>query len=339
MQRHPDRHSRKRGFTLIELLVVIAIIAILVSLLLPAVQQAREAARRSECKNKLKQLALAIHNYHDTYSVFPPGTVNGAGRSGNPDDPNGCHGGGLLCIGGPWSVLILAHLDNAPLFQQHQTIVSERPEAVDWYGNGYYTSQGITIGSERIDIMNCPSHPGSDELMANGTGMEHLARGNYAASYGAGGYGSSYTKDRTVGGVFGNNSSYSMRDLTDGSSNTVMLSEVKYRLPGPSSTGDIRGTWAYGSMGSNIFSTLTAPNSNENDAIWGCRHYEGMPCGGSTTGGGAYQDLWAAARSYHVGGVQAAMADGSVRFVTENIDLGTWNALGTRGGGETLGDF
>lgn len=338
--RLPTNATRsERGFTLIELLVVIAIIAILIALLLPAVQQAREAARRTECKNKLKQLGLALHNYHDQYGAFPPGSVNGAGRTGNPDDPNGCHGNGRLCIGGPWIVMLLPMLDQTALFGQHQKIVTERGEAVDWYGNGVYTSQGIKIGSERVPFMDCPSHPISDEQMANGTGMEHLARGNYVACYGAGGYGTSYTRDASVGGVFGNNSRFKLRDITDGSSNTVMLSEVKYRLQGGNSGGDIRGTWAYGSMGSNIFSTQTGPNSSENDAIWGCRHTPEMPCGGSTTGGGSYQNLWAAARSYHVGGVQGSLADGSTRFFSDNIDLGVWNALGTRGGGEVLGEF
>lgn len=328
-----------RGFTLIELLVVIAIIAVLVAMLLPAVQQAREAARRSECKNKLKQIGLAIHNYHDAYRVFPPGTVNGAGRSGSPDDPNGCHGGGQLCIGGPWIVLILPYMDQGPLFQQHQQIVQERAEAVDWYGNGFYTNQNMNIGSERVPFMDCPSHPKNDQQMANGTGLEHLARGNYAACYGAGGYGQSFTNNRRVGGVFGNNSNNRMGDITDGTSNTVMLSELKYRKPGTNSTGDIRGTWAYGSMGANIFSTFTAPNTSVFDRIWGCRHVPDMPCGGSTSDGGTYQNLYAAPRSYHVGGVHVGLTDGSVRFISDNIDLGTWNALGTRGGGEVIGEF
>lgn len=331
--------TSRTGFTLIELLVVIAIIAVLVALLLPAVQQAREAARRSDCKNKLKQLALAVHNYHDAYQVLPPGTVNGAGRTGSPDDPNGCHGGGQLCIGGPWIVMILPYMDQAPLFQQHQQIVEERAEAVDWYGNGYYTSQNIDIGSERVPFMDCASHPKNDQQMANGTGMEHLARGNYAACYGSGGYGQSYTDSKLTGGIFGNNSNYRMGDIVDGTSNTVMLSELKYRSPGTNSTGDIRGTWAYGSMGSNIFSTFTGPNSNVYDRIWGCRHVPDMPCGGSTSDGGTYQNLYAAARSYHTGGVHAALGDGSVRFISDNIDLGTWQALGTRFGGEVVGEF
>lgn len=235
--------------------------------------------------------------------------------------------------------MILPYIDQSAMFQHHQKIVSERAEAVDWYGHGVYTSQGIDLGSKRVPFMDCPSHPRSDEQMANGTGMEHLARGNYAACYGAGGYGSSFTGDQRFGGVFGNNSNYRMQDIVDGTTNTVMLSELKYRTPGGNSSQDIRGTWAYGSMGANIFSTLTGPNSNENDRIWGCRHVPDMPCGGSTSDGGTYQNLYSAARSYHTGGVHAALADGSVRFISDNIDLGTWNALGTRQGGEVIGDF
>ena len=336
-----SRKRHGRGFTLIELLVVIAIIAVLIALLLPAVQAAREAARRTECKNKLKQLALALHNYHDTHLVLPPGTVNGGDRSAaGIDDPNGCHGaltGPGGCIGGPWVVLILPQLEQGNLFEVHARIVSERNEAVDWYGNGAY--QNPSIGDEHIPIMDCPSHPWVDDKMANGTGMEHLARGNYAACYGAGGYGSSFTKNPKIGGAFGNNSRHRFGDLVDGTSNTIALSEVRYRADGGNSSQDIRGTWAYGSMGSNIFSTQTSPNSRVNDRIWGCRHTAEMPCGASTNDGNQYQNLFAAARSYHEGGVQGAMADGSVRFFSENINLVIWNGAGTRGGSEVLGDF
>jgi prepilin-type N-terminal cleavage/methylation domain-containing protein len=329
---------RRRAFTLIELLVVIAIIAVLIALLLPAVQQAREAARRTECKNKLKQLALALHNYHDTFSVLPPGTVNGGKRSAaGIDDPNGCNGNGTACIGGPWIVMILPQLEQGALFQNHQKMVSERNEAVDWYGNGTYAA--TQIGDKHLPLMDCPSHPWSDDLMANGTGMEHLARGNYAACYGAGGYGSTFTKNPAIGGAFGNNSKYRLGDITDGTSNTVALSEVRYRADGGNSSEDLRGTWAYGSMGANIFSTQTGPNSKVNDQVWGCRHTVDMPCGSSQNDGNTFQRLFAAARSLHQGGVQGALLDGGVRFFSENINLAVWNALGTRGGKEVPGEF
>ncbi|WP_339730742.1 DUF1559 domain-containing protein [uncultured Gimesia sp.] len=326
---------RRSAFTLIELLVVIAIIAILVALLLPAVQQAREAARRSTCKNNLKQLAVALHNYHSTFMVFPPGSVNGRG-----DNPNGSNGSGGVAIGGSWILMLLADIEQSAMFDDFMTIANERPEVLDWLGNGTYTSQGMDVGSKQINIMLCPSHPKNKEQMANGTGLENLARGNYAANYGKAGYGSIHTSDMKIGGVFGNNSSYGIRDIIDGTSNTLALSELQFRLQ--SSTGpsrqDSRGTWTYGVMGGNIFSTQTGPNSSTPDGVWGCRNYpeEGMPC---VQIGSPYTEMYSAARSYHTGGVQGAMADGSVRFFSENIDLTLWQALGTRGGREVISDF
>ncbi|QDU76820.1 hypothetical protein Pan97_38770 [Bremerella volcania] len=330
----PNRVSRglPTGFTLVELLVVIAIIGVLVSLLLPAVQQAREAARRMSCSNQLKQLQLAIHNYHDTFQVFPSGSINGRG-----DNPNGAHGSGTAAIGASWNLLILSHIEQPALHEQFMKIANERPEVTDWLGNGTYTSQGITVGSEQLDAMNCPSHPTVGEQMANGTGLEDLARGNYSACYGKAGYGMIHTNTGDEGGVFGNNSDFSMKDVTDGTANTVSLSELKYRLS--SSTGpsyqDTRGTWAYPVMGADIFSTKTGPNSTTPDGVWGCRSYpeEGMPC---VQIGSPYTEMYSAARSYHPGGVMAAMTDGSVRFFAETIDLTIWQGLGTRGGGEVV---
>ncbi|QDV51962.1 DUF1559 domain-containing protein [Gimesia fumaroli] len=326
---------RRSAFTLIELLVVIAIIAILIALLLPAVQQAREAARRSTCKNNLKQLALALHNYHSTHTVFPPGSVNGAG-----DNPNGSNGSGGVAIGGSWILMLLADIEQSAMFDDFMKIANERPEVLDWLGNGTYTSQGIYVGSKQISSMLCPSHPKNQEQFGNGTGLENLARGNYAANYGKAGYGQIHTNDMKKGGVFGNNSSIGIRDIIDGTSNTLALSELKFRLQ--SSTGpsrqDTRGTWPYGVMGGNIFSTQTGPNSSTPDGIWGCRSYpeEGMAC---IQIGSPYTEMYSAARSYHTGGVQGAMADGSVRFFSENIDLTLWQALSTRGGREVIDNF
>ena len=331
------RIKSKQGFTLIELLVVIAIIAILIALLLPAVQQAREAARRTQCKNNLKQLALALHNYHDTHSVFPPGTVNPVPGG---DDPNGRNGAGTPGIGGPWICFLLPFFEQTAQYQSYAKIVAERPEVVDWFGNGAYTVQGVTIGADPLPAMSCPSHPTTEERLANGTGMEHLARGNYCASYGKAGYGRVHTNNPTVGGVFGNNSRFSMRDMTDGTSNTIAISELKFRLTngtGPSFQ-DTRGTWSYGVMGANIFSTRTGPNSTTPDGVWGCRNFpaQGMPC---VQIGSPYTEMYSAARSYHIGGVQGALADGSVRFFSENVDLLLWQAIGTRGGGEINGEL
>ncbi|MDB5392097.1 MAG: hypothetical protein JWM11_7743, partial [Planctomycetaceae bacterium] len=298
---------------------------------------AREAARRTECRNKLKNLALAAHNYLEAQSVFPPGTVNPAG-----DDTNGKNGGGSPGIGGPWICFLLPYVDQAGLYSNFSLIVSQRPEVVDWFGNGTYAA--TPIGNSPLVIMNCPTHPMVSELMSNGTSMEDLARGNYAACYGNGNYDMLAGQSGTVGGVFGTNSKISTRDITDGTSNTVAFSEVKYRqtsATGPSYQ-DSRGTWAYGEMGANVFSTKLGPNSATADGVWGCRSMpsEGMPCVTvGSTGSPWERDTYAAARGYHTGGVQGAMADGSVRFFSENISLTIWNALGSRAGGEVLGDF
>lgn len=325
----------RRAFTLVELLVVIAVIGILIALLLPAVQAAREAARRAQCTNKLKQLGLALQNYHSGLNVFPPGTINPVG-----DDPNGRNGGGQPGIGGPWICFLLPYLQHEPLHSTFMKIVKERPEVVDWFGNASYGIGSANIGQNHLPEMDCPTHPFNDEQLANGTGMEHLARGNYVASYGKGGYGRVHTNNPAIGGVFGTNAKFNSKDIRDGLSNTIAFSELKYRLP--SATGpslqDTRGTWSYGVMGANIFSTQNSPNSAFPDAVWGCRNYpqEGMPCVQSGT---PYEAMQAAARSYHPGGVSGCMADASVRFFSDNMDLRVWQAIGSRGGTEPVGDL
>jgi prepilin-type N-terminal cleavage/methylation domain-containing protein len=318
------------GFTLVELLVVIAIIGVLVSLLLPAVQAAREAARRTECSNNLKQLGLAALNYESSNRVLPAGTINPLGN-----DPNGKNGSGAAGIGGPWICLMLQQLEQTALHDNFMKIVRERPEVVDWFGNGTYAA--TPIGDKMIPVMTCPSHPTAEEQLSNGTGMEHLARGNYAACYGKAGYGQVHTRSLATGGLFGNNQKVTIADARDGMSNTIAFSELKFRTPsatGPS-TADTRGTWAYGVMGANIFCTQNSPNSAVPDGVWGCRNMpsEGMPC---VQIGSPYTEMHAAARSYHVGGVMGCMGDGSTRLFTDNIDLLVWQALGTRGGKEAV---
>ena len=323
-----SKSSSPYGFTLVELLVVIAIIGVMVGLLLPAVQSAREAARRMSCQNNLKQIGLALHNYHDTHRVFPQGVFN-------PRDPNpnGANGSGTRAMGANWAAFILPFMEQQALWEQVATIDRERPEVVDWYGNGFYINRGITVGSQPLPMYSCPSHPSADHQFANGTGMEHLGRGNYGANYGKGGYGNVHTGNPAVGGPMGNNAKLSMADVRDGTSNTLIVSELKFRITGSNRSQDTRGVWAYGAMCASMLTTRTGPNSTVPDGVWGCRNEpaEGMPC---VQIGSPYTEMYSAARSYHPGGVLGAMSDGSVSFFSESIALDVWQALGTRGGGE-----
>jgi prepilin-type N-terminal cleavage/methylation domain-containing protein len=325
--------SIRSGFTLVELLVVIAIIGVMVGLLLPAVQSAREAARRMSCQNNLKQLGLAIHNYHDTHRIFSPGVVN-------PRDPNpnGANGSGTPAIGANWAAFLLPFIEQPALWEEVSTIGREKREIVDWYGNGVYINRNMTVGSQPLPAFSCPSHPSADHQFGNGTGMEHLGRGNYAANYGKGGYGQSHTGDGRIGGPFANNGKIRIADVLDGTSNTIMTSELKFRVTGSNRSEDTRGVWAYGAMCASLFTTRTGPNSATPDGVWGCRSEprEGMPC---VQIGSPYTENYSAARSYHKGGVLAGMTDGSINFFSDSIALDIWQALGTRAGGETISSF
>lgn len=348
------------GFTLIELLVVIAIIAILIALLVPAVQKVREAAARTDCQNRLKQLTLAILNYESAEKRLPPGTINlnpggtyngavvapgdflnGRNGSGSTYVVNGVYTGTTpfehIGIGASWICHILPYIEQDALYKNYKKIEIENCDTIDWFGNSKYDVTA-PVGNVHLAAMDCPSHPWNNEQLDNGTEMEHLARGNYAACYGKGGYGSANYRNATVGGLFGNNSNTKLVTVTDGTSNTLCLSELKYRTP--SATGpsfqDSRGVWTYATMGGNVFSAQSGPNSGTPDLVWGCRNYpeEGMPC---AQGNSPFAANFAAARSYHSGGVNVSFGDGSVRFVSNGIVLSTWQALGSRAGGEAVG--
>ncbi|WP_207622120.1 DUF1559 domain-containing protein [Alienimonas californiensis] len=362
----------RAGFTLIELLVVIAIIAILVSLLLPAVQQAREAARRSQCQNNLKQLGLAMHNYHSTYKVFPMGcggTNNGTahGAAGYKAVSTGLNMGVFPPLTPFLDETALWNQISKPYGQEYSgtTLVAADPQWPPFGGNG---DSNYPPERHTLNVLMCPS---------DGPLFGTAADTNYAVNWGdnADGVGdSSRTKAR---GMFVYQASLGLRDARDGTVNTLLFAEIG-RQQDRSYQG---GLWRNASNYSTPEGCLAAANDPNNPGFYPAGtdyqqdrggawfrshgHYSGFttilpPNGPSCSGGtGIENDVNISAGSYHTGGVQVTMADGSVRFVSETIDAtttpalstgtanvtsgrspyGTWGALGTRAGGEVVDDF
>ena len=314
---------RRTGFTLIELLVVIAIIAVLIALLLPAVQQAREAARRTQCKNNLKQLGLALHNYHDTFLVFPPGQFQplATDRGGStaflltaavPGDSTNRSG---------WMQQILPYIDQAPLYNKFAPYMSgatPAPYACVWAG-------ADTI----LPALMCPSDPGGPKN-ATVPGNPQGFHGNYVVSAGSLPFGPA-GGGLKLDGMFFSYSRTSIRDATDGTSNTLLAGEIL--LTKDTTVHDLRGRYFNTWSGNTFFTSNLPPNTTVGDMQSPyCIPGPKRPCAGT----GEFTQF---ARSEHTGGAQIVMTDGAVRFVSENIDQTTFRGLGTRSGGEIVGEF
>ena len=344
------RRYRKSGFTLIELLVVIAIIAILIALLLPAVQQAREAARRTECKNKLKQLGLALHNYHDTHGTFPGNEVGCIIRSGSRN-----------CWEG-WSglAMILPYIDQAPLYNNAN------------FNTYWLTGSNTAVSRTFIPAFICPSDPNGGGKIDNNSGPT-----SYCLS--AGPASTWHLARRHMVGMFSRESSVRVRDVKDGTSNTVMASEVQIGDWGGAANANLYLSYRNSSLGA-LTSTGMANNRQFNTSaanLAAIQTYHATCLAGLSSSTNGNDDeagrFWSSGRvhwgpwfntlmvpntqgncdddtsvttmdiknasSWHEGGVQVLLADGSVRFASENIDHATWVGLGSIKGGETLGEW
>jgi prepilin-type N-terminal cleavage/methylation domain-containing protein len=315
------RKADRRAFTLIELLVVIAIIAVLIALLLPAVQQARESARRTQCKNNFKQLGIALHNYHDTFLVFPPGELNFIGA----DLRTPPYGGARSC----WMQQILPYIDQTALYGTFSASVTSGAYAFQWPGHE-------TV----IPALMCPSDAVSPKTITAGAATPAASQGfsgNYvlcagSTDYGANGATSGLNTGTNLNGMFYCLSRTSMKSMSDGSSNTLVGSEIL--LTADTATHDLRGRYYNSWEGNVLFSTLLPPNTPTGDrSVNGyCINSLRKPCAAS---GNSVQY----ARSPHTGGVHVVLGDGAVRFVSDNISNLTWNALGTRANDDTVGEF
>jgi len=343
MQLYRDRS----GFTLIELLVVIAIIAILVALLLPAVQQAREAARRSSCKNNLKQLGLALHNYHDTFSVFPP-RHHGSEPSGTTTVPVPANTIPRLSA----LISLLPYVEQGPLF-----------DSIDMINTTHVWNTGYAPWRNNLSVYNCPSDVDTRDITTIGQNNYNFSGGD-SREVGSNGGGR-----RTTRGIFGYQTSVKMRDITDGTSNTVMMAEI-VRPPNANRLG--RSTTA--SSGNppsgcraQFVNGAYIGALNDRDRSVGTRFTDGrsqytavnmiLPPNAAICHGNHDSDGYFTASSRHQGGTQVLMADGAVRFISENIDTGdlsqnspgsnsgvaspygVWGRLGSRSGGEVVGEY
>jgi len=303
--------SRNKGFTLIELLVVIAIIAVLVALLLPAVQQAREAARRSSCKNNLKQLGLALHNYHDVHGVFPPGCMS---ETNDVDPPTGPQQWG-------WQVMLFPQMDQAPRFNQLN--VNGR-RLVDLLNNAGQRD----IVREPIPSLRCPSDTTSDTVEGTPQTMDFDGFAAVGTNYfggttnylGVGPFVSlDLARDRP-GTIFSRNSKNRFRDMTDGSSNTFAIGERHFQCSAGVWSG-VRNDGGPGPRGINyVLGRVSIPlNFTQN-----------------RTGNNSCVEAFS---SFHTGGSQFVMADGSVKFISENIDFNNSNANVGDNNGPENGSF
>ena len=319
--------TKRRGFTLIELLVVIAIIAILIGLLLPAVQKVREAAARSKCSNNLKQIGLAMHNYHDVNGGLPPMTGQG-------------------CCWGTWVVIVLPYIEQQAMYNLYQnwggsdTVNSNFPApAVAGTFPRYGSAPNTTnVTTNRLSVLTCPSDKENNPISGIQNYNYAVCAGNAQTYMGAPptplptGYtalpGMFDGRSSAYGMVAGSNpvrknpNKTTLVNVTDGLSNTVMVGEVRQGQNG--TNADLRGFVWWGDA--TAFSTYYRPNTTAPDLIYTATYCnnqpaQGMPCVG---GSGALFS----SRSKHPGGVNAGLGDGSVRFVRETVDATAWLWMG-----------
>jgi prepilin-type N-terminal cleavage/methylation domain-containing protein/prepilin-type processing-associated H-X9-DG protein len=305
-----------RGFTLIELLVVIAIIAVLVGLLLPAVQAAREAARRAQCTNNLKQIGLAMHGYHSTVGVFPPGYLSATpNNSSDPEAPE-------LGPGWAWGTLLLGQLEQSALYNAANFSLPITHGACQ------------TVRTAGLRVFLCPSSVGTGAaIFKSGSPPPgavvptDVSPGQYVASAGQFEVADSPANNN---GIFYRNSRIGMQDITDGSSLTLMVGERSRNIADSTWVGAIPGaqvctkpTWRVQDCEPSNVMVLGHTGPSPGGQQWvDTPNYKGA---------GA-DDFW----SLHPGGCEFLFCDGSVRFLKESINPRIFSQLSTRAGGEVV---
>jgi len=312
----------RRAFTLVELLVVIAIIGVLVALLLPAVQAARESARRMQCGNSMRQVGLALHNHHDVYGVFPMGQYNNMGQDSTYWN--------RAC----WWHAILPYVEQKNLYDLLDAYMNgtPKPPYVTYAVNSSGVSPSVPGRNSIVRMFLCPA---DTEAPKNQTvaGNEQGFHGNYVV-----GGGSTFfnappdTTGGSLNGMFYPFSKTRLANVTDGTSNTLMGSEIL--TVKDTNLHDLRGRYWNTWQGNLFFSTLYPPNTTVGDRSNYCINAPRRPCQGLTT-----TNVVQSVRSNHPSGANFMLADVSVRFISNNVNTLTYQALGTRQEGESLGDY
>ncbi len=320
-----DTVWRRPAFTLIELLVVIAIIAVLIGLLLPAIQKVREAANRIKCANNLKQLGLAMHSYHDAFGKLAPQTANNANS----------------CCYGTWQMAILPYVEQDNLWKAYQNYGGGKPSVPT-----YEQSANLLVVSVQLSMFTCPSDTPNSAKNAKYNGQTYnITQHNYLINVGNIDY--AQGKDgvlpdqpaglKFLGAPFSRTAQFRLSDISDGVSNTLLAAEVNQ-----GQGQDFRGLtwWAEGSG----FTVYRTPNSPGYDYIAngsgapGCVPTAQNPLNADCKAFPSPQPNWNVftARSRHPGGVNVVLCDGSTRFVSNAIAWSVWQALGTSQGGEVV---
>ena len=343
----PTRPARSRGFTLIELLVVIAIIAILIALLLPAVQQAREAARRTQCKNNLHQLGLALHNYHDVYNQFPL-TVFNFNAGSDPYTWDASSRGSYLIrllpyieqgnlfsalnfstVGPAWNLPNFeAQVDANGKLYRHYVIPaficpSDNQPVLD--GHSTKSNYAMSMGAQQMDGGGNPW----------GTCTNYMFPGGYFGTGGAG-HGNTDSPALTSGVLSRQGWAAGFRDMTDGTSNTIAMGEILPQCGDHSRNGwfHFNSMWIATTAPVN-FPIACVRDNKVNGVKWD------DPASAGVTACNHWQN-WQTSQGFkskHTGGAQFVLCDGSARFISENIDYATYQRLGDRRDGEVVGEF